>query len=140
MRRYKRGSGPNCAVMQVVVQKYGGTSVADPERIQKVADRVRDTRMTGNDVVVVVGAMGQTTDEPLDPAAKVSESPPRRELDMLLSTGERITMALLAMALEARGIPAVSYTGSQAGVLTNSMHGEARITKITGERVRQSLE
>lgn len=140
MRRYKRRSAPNCAVMPVVVQKYGGTSVADPERIQKVADRVRDTRMTGNDVVVVVSAMGQTTDELLELAAKVSESPPRRELDMLLSTGERITMALLAMALEARGIPAVSYTGSQAGVLTNSMHGEARITKITGERVRQSLE
>src|SRR5690606_6294656 len=138
MRRYKRRSAPNCAVMPVVVQKYGGTSVADPERIQKVADRVRDTRMTGNDVVVVVSAMGQTTDELLELAAKVSESPPRRELDMLLSTGERITMALLAMALEARGIPAVSYTGSQAGVLTNSMHGEARITKITGERVRQS--
>src|SRR5690606_113779 len=125
MRRYKRRSAPNCAVMPVVVQKHGGTSVADPERIPQAADRVRDPRMTGNDVVVVVSAMGQTTDELLELAAKVSESPPRRELDMLLSTGERITMALLAMALEARGIPAVSYTGSQAGVLTNSMHGEA---------------
>lgn len=126
--------------MPVVVQKYGGTSVADPDRIQKVADRVRDTRLQGNDVVVVVSAMGQTTDELLDLASQVSDSPPRRELDMLLTTGERVTMALLAMALDARGIPAVSYTGSQAGVLTNSMHGEARITKITGERVRKSLE
>ncbi|MFO7298624.1 MAG: aspartate kinase [Actinomycetes bacterium] len=126
--------------MPVVVQKYGGTSVADPERITRVADRIRETREKGNDVVVVVSAMGHTTDELLELAAQVSDNPPRRELDMLLSTGERISMALLAMALEARGVPAVSYTGSQAGVLTNSMHGEARITKITGERVRQSLE
>ncbi len=126
--------------MPIVVQKYGGTSVADPERISAVADRIRETRGQGNDVVVVVSAMGQATDELIELAAKVSDSPPRRELDMLLSTGERVTMALLAMALDARGVAAVSYTGSQAGVLTDSAHGEARISRITGERVRQSLE
>lgn len=126
--------------MPIVVQKYGGTSVADPERISAVADRIRETRRQGNDVVVVVSAMGQATDELIELAAKVSDSPPRRELDMLLSTGERVTMALLAMALDARGVAAVSYTGSQAGVLTDSAHGEARISRITGERVRQSLE
>lgn len=126
--------------MPIVVQKYGGTSVADPDRINAVADRIRETRVGGNDVVVVVSAMGHATDELIELAAKVSDSPPRRELDMLLSTGERVTMALLAMALDARGVPAVSYTGSQAGVLTDSAHGEARISRITGERVRQSLE
>lgn len=126
--------------MSVVVQKYGGTSVADADRIQKVADRVRATRNGGSDVVVVVSAMGQATDELLELAAKVSDSPPRREMDMLLSTGERVTMALLAMALDVRGVPAVSYTGSQAGVLTDSTHGEAKISRITGERVRNSLE
>lgn len=126
--------------MPIVVQKYGGTSVADPDRISAVADRIRETREQGNDVVVVVSAMGQATDELIELASKVSDAPPRRELDMLLSTGERVTMALLAMALDARGVPAVSYTGSQAGVLTDSAHGEARISRITGERVRQSLD
>lgn len=126
--------------MPVVVQKFGGTSVADPERISLVADRVRDTRAAGNDVVVVVSAMGHTTDELLELAKRVADDPPRRELDMLLTTGERVSMALLAMALDARGVPAVSYTGSQAGILTDSSHGEARITRITGERVKQSLE
>ena len=126
--------------MPIVVQKYGGTSVADPTRIKAVADRVRDTRAAGNDVVVVVSAMGKTTDELLELAAEVATTPQPRELDMLLTTGERITMALLAMALHDRGVPAVSFTGSQAGILTDSSHGEARITRITGERVRQSLE
>jgi aspartate kinase len=125
--------------MPVVVQKYGGTSVADPERINAVADRVRDSHAAGNDVVVVVSAMGQTTDELLELAARISDRPPRREVDMLLTAGERISMALLAMALHERGVPAVSYTGSQAGILTDSSHGEAKITKITGERVRDSL-
>jgi aspartate kinase len=127
-------------VMAIVVQKYGGTSVGDPSRINAVADRIRDTRAAGNDVVVVVSAMGHTTDELLDLASQVSDNPPPREMDMLLTTGERISMALLAMALHARGVPAVSYTGSQAGILTDSSHGEARITRITGERVRQSLD
>ncbi len=125
--------------MPVIVQKYGGTSVADPERISNVADRVGITRAAGNDVVVVVSAMGQTTDELMRLAREITETPPPRELDMLLTAGERITMALLAMALEKRDIPAVSYTGSQAGILTDSSHGEARIREITGERVKESV-
>lgn len=123
----------------MVVQKYGGTSVADPERISVVADRVRTTREAGNEVVVVVSAMGQTTDELMRLAREITDVPPPRELDMLLTAGERITMALLAMALDKRGIPAVSYTGSQAGILTDSSHGEARIREITGERVKESI-
>jgi aspartate kinase len=126
--------------MPVVVQKYGGTSVADPSRIKAVADRVVRTREQGNDLVVVVSAMGQTTNSLLDLATEVSPAPHPREMDMLLTAGERISMALLAMALNDRGVPAVSYTGSQAGILTDSAHGGARITKITGERVRGSLD
>lgn len=126
--------------MPVVVQKYGGTSVADPSRIKAVADRVVSTREQGNDLVVVVSAMGQTTNSLLELAAEVSTAPHPREMDMLLTAGERISMALLAMALNDRGVPAVSYTGSQAGILTDSAHGGARITKITGERVRGSLD
>jgi aspartate kinase len=125
--------------MATVVQKYGGTSVADPQRISRVADRVQLTREQGNDVVVVVSAMGKTTDQLLDLARQITDTPSPRELDMLLTAGERITMALLAMALEKRSIPAVSYTGSQAGILTDSSHGEARIREITGERVKDSL-
>lgn len=125
--------------MSIIVQKYGGTSVADPDRIKAVADRVRTVRDEGNDVVVVVSAMGQTTDELLALAAQVSVDPLPREMDMLLTAGERITMALVAMALNDRGVPAVSYTGSQAGILTDSAHGEAKITRITGERVKKSL-
>ena len=125
--------------MDVVVQKYGGTSVADPERISAVADRVTATHASGTNVVVVVSAMGKTTDELLDLASEITERAEPREMDMLLSAGERITMALLAMALNERGAAAVSYTGSQAGILTDSSHGEARITNITGERVKASL-
>lgn len=125
--------------MATVVQKYGGTSVADPTRIKAVADRVVRTREAGNDLVVVVSAMGQTTNSLLELAAEVSTAPHPREMDMLLTAGERISMALLAMALNDRGVPAVSYTGSQAGILTDSAHGGARITRITGERVHQSL-
>lgn len=126
--------------MPVVVQKYGGTSVADLSRIKAVADRIVQTRDAGNDLVVVVSAMGRTTNELLDLAAEISIAPHPREMDMLLTAGERISMALLAMALNDRGVPAVSYTGSQAGILTDSAHGGARITKITGERVRASLD
>lgn len=125
--------------MPVVVQKYGGTSVADPSRIKAVADRIVQTREEGNDLVVVVSAMGQTTNTLLDLAAEVSTAPHPREMDMLLTAGERVSMALLAMALNDRRVPAVSYTGSQAGILTDSAHGGARITRITGERVRGSL-
>ncbi|MEX1037933.1 MAG: aspartate kinase [Acidimicrobiia bacterium] len=125
--------------MPVVVQKYGGTSVADPTRINAVADLVGASRRAGNDVVVVVSAMGHTTDELIALAADISPKPPPREMDMLLSAGERISMALLAMALDVRDIPAVSYTGSQAGILTDSSHGEAKIKEITGHRVKNSL-
>lgn len=125
--------------MPVVVQKYGGTSVGDPSRIASVADRVVRTREQGNDLVVVVSAMGETTDTLLDLASQVSSTPHPREMDMLLTAGERISMALLAMALHDRGVPAVSFTGSQAGILTDSSHGGASITRITGERVRGSL-
>lgn len=125
--------------MPVVVQKYGGTSVADPSRIKAVADRVVRTRGQGNDLVVVVSAMGRTTNSLLDLAAEVSTAPHPREMDMLLTAGERVSMALLAMALNDREVPAVSYTGSQAGILTDSSHGGARITRITGERVRDSI-
>lgn len=127
-------------VMPVIVQKYGGTSVADPSRIKAVADRIVSTREKGNDLVVVVSAMGETTNSLLELASEVSTAPHPREMDMLLTAGERVSMALLAMALNDRGVPAVSYTGSQAGILTDSAHGEAQITRITGERVKESLK
>lgn len=114
--------------------------MADSARIKAVADRVVRTRELGNDLVVVVSAMGETTNTLLGLASEVSTAPHPREMDMLLTAGERISMALLAMALNDRGVPAVSYTGSQAGILTDSSHGGARITKITGERVRASID
>jgi aspartate kinase len=125
--------------MSLVVQKFGGTSLADAARIRAVADRVESTRKEGHDVVVVVSAMGETTDQLVALAAEVSEDPSPREMDMLLSAGERISMALLSISLNSRGIPAVSYTGSQAGILTDSSHGSAKILDIRGTRVRDSL-
>ena len=126
--------------MPVVVQKYGGSSVADVERIRRVADRVAATRASGRDVVVVVSAMGDTTDELLALARRVSANPPRRELDLLLSAGERIAMTLLAMALEDRGVPAVSFTGSQSGIITNDAHANARIVEVRPFRVQDELQ
>ncbi len=125
--------------MPLIVQKYGGTSVANPDRINAVADRIAATRRRGDDLVVVVSAMGDSTDDLLQLARGVSPDPPARELDMLLTAGERITMALTAMALHARGVGAISLTGSQAGILTDAAHGAARITEIRGERVREGL-
>ena len=125
--------------MSLVVQKYGGTSIADSERIERVARRVARTKRSGNDVVVVVSAMGRQTDDLIALAHQVSPSPPAREMDMLLTAGERISMALLAIALHDKGIPALSLTGSQAGILTDSAHGEARITEVRGTRVREGL-
>jgi aspartate kinase len=124
----------------IVVQKYGGSSVADVERIQKVADRVAAAKASGKDVVVVVSAMGNTTDELLALAKKVCENPARRELDMLLSAGERISMAVLSMALNARGVAAVSFTGSQSGIVTNDSHTNARIVEVRPFRVLDELE
>jgi aspartate kinase len=125
--------------MGIVVQKYGGSSVADVDRIQKVADRVAATRSSGQSVVVVVSAMGDTTDELLGLARRVTLSPARRELDMLLSAGERISMALLSMALNARDVPAVSFTGSQSGIITNDAHTNARIVEVRPYRVQDEL-
>ena len=126
--------------MGLVVQKYGGSSVADAERIKRVAERVVGARKAGHDVVVVVSAMGDTTDELLDLANQISPVPPGRELDMLLTAGERISMALLAMAIHNLGYEARSYTGSQAGVLTTSVHGRARIIDVTPGRLRGALD
>jgi aspartate kinase len=124
----------------LVVQKYGGSSVADAERIKRVAERIVGARKAGDDVVVVVSAMGDTTDELLDLAHQVSPLPAGRELDMLLTAGERISMALLAMAIHNLGYEARSYTGSQAGVITTSVHGRARIIDVTPGRLRGALD
>lgn len=126
--------------MALVVQKYGGSSVENAERVKRVAERVVATRKRGDDVVVVVSAMGDTTDELLDLAAQVSPVPEPRELDMLLTAGERISMALLAMAINNLGFGARSFTGSQAGMLTTAAHGVARIIDVTPGRIRSSLD
>ncbi|MFC5720680.1 aspartate kinase [Streptomyces gamaensis] len=125
--------------MTLIVQKYGGSSVADADRLQRVAARVAGTREDGHDVVVVVSAMGRSTDELLGLAARISPSPPARETDMLLSAGERVSSALLAMALDALGIPARSLTGAQAGVRTTPEYGRARVVGVTPDRVRAAL-
>ena len=125
--------------MGLVVQKYGGSSVSDAERIKRVAERIVATRKAGHDVCVVVSAMGDTTDELLDLAQQVSPLPPGRELDMLLTAGERISMALLAMAIQNLGMSARSFTGSQAGVITDSVHGKARIIDVTPGRIQEAL-
>lgn len=126
--------------MELVVQKYGGSSVADLERIGRVAERIASTRSSGKQVVVVVSAMGTTTDQLIALARQVTARPDRRELDMLISVGERITMALLAMALRDRGVPAISLTGSQSGIITNEAHADARVVEVRPDRIRQCLE
>ncbi|HEV8055261.1 MAG TPA: aspartate kinase [Nocardioidaceae bacterium] len=125
--------------MGIVVQKYGGSSVADAEGIKRVAQRIVATKKAGHDVVVVVSAMGDTTDELIDLAQEVSPLPPARELDMLLTAGERISMAVLAMAIANLGHRARSFTGSQAGVITDSVHGRARIIDVTPGRIEAAL-
>ncbi|HEY2553293.1 MAG TPA: aspartate kinase [Streptosporangiaceae bacterium] len=126
--------------MTLVVQKYGGSSVADADGIKRVAQRIVATRKAGSSVVVVVSAMGDTTDELRDLANQVSPLPPGRELDMLLTAGERISMALLAMAIANLGLEGRSFTGSQAGVITDSAHGRARIIDITPGRIQAALD
>jgi aspartate kinase len=123
----------------LIVQKYGGSSVADAESIKRVARRIVETKKAANDVVVVVSAMGDTTDELIDLAEQVSPNPAARELDMLLTAGERISMAVLAMAIHDLGFEARSYTGSQAGLITDSTHGKARIIDVTPGRISQAL-
>ena len=125
--------------MALVVQKYGGSSVSDADRIKKVAERIVRTHKEGHDVVVVVSAMGDTTDELLDLAEQVSPAPPPREMDMLLTAGERISNALVAMAIHSLGAQARSFTGSQAGMVTTSKHGDARILQVNPQRLQEAI-
>jgi aspartate kinase len=125
--------------MPTTVMKFGGTSVESVERLQRVADRVVAAREAGNEVIVVVSAMGDTTDELLSMAAEITDLPEPRELDMLLTAGERISMSLLGIALNARGCRAASFTGSQAGIMTDTQHGAAKITEIRPKRIVEAL-
>jgi aspartate kinase len=124
----------------LIVQKFGGTSVADPDRIRAVADHIARTRRAGDAVIAVVSAMGKTTDDLVRLANDVAKTPGGREMDMLLTAGERISMALLCMAVEALGVPAVSFTGSQAGIVTDTDHGKAKIIEIKADRIRETLD
>ncbi|MFE4469827.1 aspartate kinase [Leifsonia sp. NPDC056824] len=126
--------------MALIVQKYGGSSVADAESIKRVAKRIVETRKAGNEVVVAVSAMGDTTDELVDLAHEVTPIPAPRELDMLLTAGERISMALLAMSIKSMGYDARSFTGSQAGMITDAQHGAARIVDVTPGRIKEALD
>lgn len=140
--REEPGTGARRALRsrtRVVVQKYGGSSVASPEKISRVAAKIAATREAGAQVAVVVSAMGGKTDELVQLAARMSDSPPARELDALLSAGERVSTALLAMALEKRGVPAVSLDGRQCGILTDAEHGRAQIVDVRAERVQDEL-
>jgi aspartate kinase len=123
----------------LIVQKYGGTSVADPERMRNVARHIASTKAQSNQLVIVVSAMGKATDNLLDLARQVSSAPTGREMDMLLTTGERISMSLLCMALQDLGVDAMSFTGSQVGIITDTVHGRAKILEIKGDRVREAL-
>lgn len=123
----------------IVVQKFGGSSVADADKLRKVAARVKARRDQGAQLVIVVSAMGDTTDELLTLARQISHDPPRRELDMLLTCGERISMALLSMALQELGVPAISFTGSQSGIITDDTHSQARIVEVRPQRIHDEL-
>ena len=126
--------------MALIVQKFGGSSVGDADKIKHVAKLVIETQRAGNQVVVVVSAMGDTTDELMDLANQVTDNPNPRELDMLLTAGERISMALLALAIDSAGAQSRSFTGSQAGIVTDSKHGNARIAEVTPDRIREALD
>ncbi|MDQ3732488.1 MAG: aspartate kinase, partial [Actinomycetota bacterium] len=126
--------------MGVIVQKYGGSSVATAEHIKRVAQRIVAARRRGDSVVVVVSAMGDTTDDLLEQAKQITPIPPGRELDMLLTAGERISMALLAIAISTLGFQARSFTGSQAGVITTATHGRAKIIDVTPGRIQSALD
>lgn len=127
-------------IKKLIVQKFGGSSVANVERIQNVAKRVASYRKKGHDLVVVVSALGDTTDELIDLAAKINSNPPDREMDMLLSTGEQISVALLAMALHKLGLEAISFTGAQVGIITDSSHTRARIIKINADKIKEAIK
>ncbi|MGH9169062.1 MAG: aspartate kinase, partial [Acidimicrobiia bacterium] len=126
--------------MSIIVQKYGGSSVADIDRIGAVCDRVIRAKQAGNEVVVVVSAMGHQTDDLLSMAHRLTPMPNARELDLLLTAGERIAMSLLSIAVNAAGFPAASYTGSQAGIITDTRHGRAKIIDIRPGRIREALD
>ncbi|MGO1471663.1 MAG: aspartate kinase [Flaviflexus sp.] len=126
--------------MSLVVQKYGGSSVSDADALKRVAKRIIDTKKAGNDVVVVVSAMGDTTDELLDLAAQITSKPPAREMDILLTAGERVSMSLLAMAVDELGVPAHAYTGQQAGLRTDNQYGKASIVGIVPERIARDVK
>jgi aspartate kinase len=123
----------------IVVMKFGGSSVADTEKIERVAEKVVLAKRDGFDVVVVVSAMGGATDSLVALAKKITDAPPRRELDMLVSTGERVSMALLSMAIQKRGAEAISFTGSQSGIITSDRHFDARIIEVRPHRVEDEL-
>ncbi|HZL02170.1 MAG TPA: aspartate kinase, partial [Cellulomonas sp.] len=125
--------------MALIVQKYGGSSVADATSVKRVAKRIAETKRAGNDVVVVVSAMGDTTDELIDLAHQITPLPPSREMDILLTAGERISMSLLAMAIGELGVVAHSFTGQQAGVITNEEHGKARIIEVSPGRIERAI-
>ena len=125
--------------MALIVQKYGGSSVADADSIKRVARRIIETKNAGNDVAVVVSAMGDTTDDLIDQAMSIDSNPPAREMDMLMTAGERISMSLLAMAIHAAGSHAYSFTGSQAGFMTDAQFGAAHIRAVNPDRVRRAL-
>lgn len=125
--------------MALIVQKYGGSSVADVEAIKRVAKRIVDTRNAGHKLVVVVSAMGDTTDELLDTAAQITDNAPEREMDILLTAGERISMSLLSMAINELGVPAQAFTGAQAGIHTTSAYGRAQITGMVPERIARAI-
>ena len=126
--------------MSLIVQKYGGSSVADPDKMKAVARRVVETARQGHRVVVVVSAMGKTTDSLVALAAQIAPSPEPREMDMLLATGEQVSIALLAMAIQSLGHPARSFTGAQVGIFTDTAHTKARIRKIESDRIAQALD
>src|SRR5659263_279128 len=128
------------APVGLIVQKYGGSSVADAASIKRVAKRIAEAKRAGDDVVVVVSAMGDTTDELIDLAHQITPLPPSREMDILLTAGERISMSLLAMAIANLGVDAQSFTGQQAGVITDEVHGKARIIDVTPSRIRAAID
>jgi aspartate kinase len=127
-------------IMALIVQKYGGSSVADTDSIKRVAKRIVETKQAGNDVAVVVSAMGDTTDDLIDQALSIDSNPPAREMDMLMTAGERISMSLLAMAIHAAGEQAYSFTGSQAGFMTDAQFGAAHIKSVKPQRVREVVD
>ncbi|MBV8606827.1 MAG: aspartate kinase, partial [Singulisphaera sp.] len=126
--------------MPLLIQKFGGTSVADPDKILAAASRAIRAHLGGDQVVVVVSARGQATDELIATARQLSSRPPARELDMLLSTGEQVSVALMAIAIQELGVPAISFTGAQIGIVTDSFHTKARIRNISTERIARALD